>query len=282
MKIVSTVAVIAVFVIVIVFCIISVLTQKNTEIKEKANFNHIEEIVTEEATIAIQKPIILNTEVEEDKKDDEVVLLKESSKGVSQNQTEIITYQTTYYQTHSVSDLFSMNADCFGWISIAGTNISYPIMHTLNNPQKYLHRNFYGEYSQSDVPFLDSRCSSDSTNLIVYGHNMNNGTMFADLCKYTDYSYFTQHPTVILETENDVSVYTVFAVMKAKADDDWYRFITADIKREYDSKIKYAKSHSLYDSGITPECNKQLLTLSTCYGGNSNNNNRILVLAVEN
>lgn len=81
----STIAVIAVFVIVIVFCIISVLTQKNTEIKEKANFNHIEEIVTEEATIAIKKPIILNTEVEEDKKDDEVVLLKESSKGLSQN-----------------------------------------------------------------------------------------------------------------------------------------------------------------------------------------------------
>lgn len=280
MRKVSTIAVIAVFAIVIVFCFISVLTQKHTEIKEKANFNHIEEIVTEEAIIAIQKPIILNTEVEEDKKDDEVVLLKESSKGVSQNQTEIITYQTTYYQTHSVSDLFSMNSDCFGWVSIAGTSINYPVMHTPDNPQKYLHKNFYGEYSQSGVPFLDSRCSPDSTNLIVYGHNMNNGTMFADLCNYTDHSYFTQHPTVILETENDVSVYTVFAVMKAKADDDWYRFITADTKREYDSKIKYAKEDSLYDTGITPEYNKQLLTLSTCYSGNSDN--RILVLAVEN
>lgn len=173
-----------------------------------------------------------------------------------------------------------MNADCFGWISIAGTSINYPVMHTPDEPQKYLHKNFYGEYSQSGVPFLDSRCSSDSTNLIVYGHNMNNGTMFADVCNYTDYSYFTQHPIVILETENDVSVYTVFAVMKAKADDDWYRFITADTKRDYENKIKYAKSHSLYDTGITPEYNKQLLTLSTCYGGNSDN--RILVLAVEN
>ena len=85
---------------------------------------------------------------------------------------------------------------------------------------------------------------------------------------------------VILETENDVSVYTVFAVMKAKADDDWYRFITADTKRDYDSKINYAKTHSFYVTGITPEYNKQLLTLSTCYGGN--NDNRILVLAVEN
>lgn len=280
MRKVSTIAVIAVFVIVIVFCMISVLTQKNTEIKDKANCNHIEEIVTEETTIAIQKPIILNTEVEEDKKDDEVVLLKESSKGLSQNQTEIITYQTTYYQTHSVSDLFLMNADCFDWVSVAGTSINYPVMHTPDEPQKYLHRNFYGEYSQSGVPFLDSRCSSDITNLIVYGHNMNNGTMFADLCNYTDYSYFTQHPTVVLETKSGVSAYTVFAVMEVKADDDWYRFITADTKRDYENKIKYAKSHSLYDTGITPEYNKKLFTLSTCYRGNSDN--RILVLAVEN
>ena len=206
--------------------------------------------------------------------------LKESSKGVSQNQTEIITYQTTYYQTHSISGLFSMNADGFGWLSIAGTSINYPVMHTPDEPQKYLHRNFYGEYSQSGVPFFDSRCSSDSTNLIVYGHNMNNGTMFADLCNYTDYSYFTQHPTVVLETKSGVSAYTVFAVMKEKSDDDWYRFITADTKRDYENKIKYAKSHSLYDTGITPEYNKQLLTLSTCYGGNSDN--RILVLVVEN
>lgn len=273
-KKISTIAAISVFAIIIVFCIISVLTQKNTEIKEQANFNHIKEIVTEEATIAIQKPIIFNMEVA-DEKGNEEVLLKKSSKELSQNQTEIITYQT-----HSVSDLFSMNADCFGWLSIAGTSINYPVMHTSNNPQKYLHKNFYGEYSQSGVPFLDSRCNLDSTNLIVYGHNMNNETMFADLCNYTDFSYFTQHSTVVLETNRGVSTYTVFAVMKAKSDDDWYSFITADTEQEYDSKIKYAKEHSLYDIGITPEYNKQILTLSTCYGGNRDN--RILVLAVEN
>ena len=246
------------------FCLIAVLSQKNIEYCEKVDFEQIEEIVTEVETRIIKTPIILNTVNEETV----VELSNQSSETI------------TYYQTHSVSDLFSMNADCFGWISILGTNISYPVMHTPNNPQEYLHRSFYEEYSQSGVPFLDSRCNADSTNFIVYGHNMNNGTMFADLCNYTDYSYFTQHPIVILETKEGNKTYTVFAVMKVKADDDWYRFITADIKRDYDSKIKYAKTHSLYDTGITPEYNKQILTLSTCYGGNSDN--RILVLAVEN
>lgn len=87
-------------------------------------------------------------------------------------------YYTTDYQPHSISELTSMNSDCFGWISIKGTNINYPVMHTPDNPQMYLNRNFYCEYSFSGVPFLDGRCSADSTNLIIYGHHMNNGTMF--------------------------------------------------------------------------------------------------------
>ena len=263
-KIISSIAVISAFAIIILFCLISVLTQKNTEHMEKADFKQIEEIVTEEETQAIKIPIILNDDNEETM----VELSNQSFKTI------------TYYQPHSVSDLLSMNTEYFGWISIAETNISYPVMHTPDEPQKYLNRNFYGEYSQSGVPFLDSRCNLDSTNLIVYGHNMNNGTMFADLCNYTDYSYFIQHPTVVFETKNGISAYTVFAVMKVKSDDDWYRLITPDTKRDYDSKIKYAKEHSLYDTGITPEYSKQLITLSTCYGGNSDN--RILVLAVEN
>ena len=263
-KIISTIAVIAVFAIIIVFCLISVLSQKNIEYCEKADFEQLEEIVTEEETRAIKTPIILNTVNEENI----VELSNQSSETI------------TYYQPHSVSDLLSMNTDCVGWISISGTNINYTVMHTPDNPQKYLHKNFYGEYSQSGVPFLDSRCNTDSTNLIIYGHNMNNGTMFADLCNYTDYSYFTQHPIVILETKEGNKTYTVFAVMKVKSADSWYRFITADTKRDYDSKINYAKEHSLYDTGMEPEYNKQLLTLSTCYGGN--NDIRILVLAVEN
>ena len=267
-KMISTIAVISIFIIIITFCLVSVFSQKNTEHKEKADFEHIEGIVTEDTTETIKTPIVRNTEDEE--KIDEL-----SNEG-----TKTITYQTTYYQLHSVSDLLAMNSDCFGWISIAGTDISYPVMHTPDEPQKYLNRNFCGEYSQSGVPFVDSRCNIESTNLIMYAHNMNNGTMFADLCNYTDYSYFTQHPTVILETKEETKIYTVFSVMKVKSDDSWYRFITADTKRDYDSKIKYAKSHSLYDTGITPEYGKQILTLSTCYGGNSDN--RILVLAVEN
>lgn len=189
-------------------------------------------------------------------------------------------YFTTYYEPHSISELISMNSECFGWINISGTNINYPVMHTPSNPQKYLNRNFYGEYSYSGTPFLDARCSADSTNLIIYGHHMNNGTMFADLYNYTDYSYFTEHPTVVLKTKDGAFAYSVFSVMKVKSDDDWYRFTTVGTEKSYNSRIEYAKEKSIYDTGITPVYGQQILTLSTCYGYNQDD--RILVLAVRN
>ena len=268
-KKISTIAVISVFSIIILLCIISIVSQKITEHNEKAEFEKLAEIVAEETTNTdtvtetIRKPNLLNVSDSDD-----------------EFQTEQPVYYTTYYQPRSVSDLLSMNSECFGWISIAGTNINYPVMHTPSNPQKYLNKNFYGEYSYSGTPFLDSRCSADSTNLIIYGHHMNNGTMFADLCNYTDYSYFTEHPTVVLETKDGVFAYFVFSVMKVKSNDDWYKFLTTDLDKAYEKWVSYAKTKSLYNKEITPVYGQQILTLSTCYGYNQDD--RILVLAVRN
>jgi sortase B len=260
--------VIGVFSVVIIACLVSIFSQVYTEYKENESFEKLAEIVTEDTTdttieAIVRKPNLLNISDSDD-----------------EFQTEQPVYYTTYYQPHSVSNLLSINSECFGWISIAGTNINYPVMHTPSNPQKYLNKNFYGEYSYSGTPFLDSRCSADSTNLIIYGHHMNNGTMFADLCNYTDYSYFTEHPTVVLETKDGAFAYSVFSVMKVKFDDDWYRFTTVGTEKSYNSRIEYAKEKSIYDTGITPVYGQQILTLSTCYGYNQDD--RILVLAVRN
>ena len=182
--------VIGIFSVIIIACLVSIFSQVYTEYKENESFEKLAEIVTEDTTdttieAIVRKPNLLNISDSDD-----------------EFQTEQPVYYTTYFQPHSVSNLLSMNSECFGWISISGTNINHPVMHTPSKPQKYLNKNFYGEYSYSGTPFLDARCSADSTNLIIYGHHMNNGTMFADLCNYTDYSYFTEHPTVVLETKD--------------------------------------------------------------------------------
>ena len=153
----------------------------------------------------------------------------------------------------NIQALITENADCIGWLSIDGTNISYPVMHTPSDPQKYLRRNFYGKYSQSGVPFLDGRCSMNGGNLFIYGHNMKNGTMFSDLKKYVDRDFLNAHRTVKFETVDGIRYYTVTEVLKTNTADPWYNRITSEDGRH--------------------------LILSTCYG--SGKDGRLLIIAAE-
>ena len=154
----------------------------------------------------------------------------------------------------NIQALIAENADCIGWLSIDGTNISYPVMHTPSDPQKYLRRNFYGKYSQSGVPFLDGRCSTVGGNLIIYGHNMKNGTMFSDLKKYLNTDFLNSHRTVRLETADGVFLFTVTEVLKTNTSDAWY-------------------------NRIASEDGSRCLILSTCYG--SDKDGRLLIIAAE-
>lgn len=153
----------------------------------------------------------------------------------------------------NIQALIAENADCIGWLSIDGTSISYPVMYTPSEPQKYLRRSFYGQYSQSGVPFLDGRCSTVGGNLIIYGHNMKNGTMFSDLKKYLNTDFLNAHRTVRLETAGGVFLFTVTEVLKTNTADPWYDRISCEGGRR--------------------------LLLSTCYG--SGKDGRLLIIAEE-
>lgn len=259
----GTVAIIATFGIVITACVYSIATRAGAEQQADNTFSHIEESVTEPRS-KLPNPLILS---------------EDGDDGVAAENMAVEYNKPVYYQPHSVSELLSMNNECFGWISIDGTNISYPVMHTPSNPEKYLYKDFYGNYSNSGTPFLDARCSENDDNLIIYGHHMNGGTMFADLCNYQYKSYRDSHPNVVFEARNGASLYRVFAVMKIKSIDYWYNFITAETERKYDTKVSYALEHSLYSTEIIPKYGQQILTLSTCCG--SAKNDRIVVLAVK-
>ena len=263
-NILGTIAVIHAFGIVIFACVYSLVNKANTEKQADDAFSQIEESVTE-PKIKLPHPILLNDDNGED--EGEVVNM------------DVEYEQQEYYQPHSIAELINMNDDCFGWVSIDGTNISYPVMHTPSDPEKYLYTDFYGNYSYSGTPFLDARCSADDDNLIIYGHHMNCGTMFADLCNYQYESYRNAHPNVVLETKEGAAAYRVFSVMSIKSTDYWYNFLNAETERKYDTKIDYALKNSLYKTGITPKYGQQILTLSTCCG--SAKNDRIVVLAVK-
>ncbi len=151
-----------------------------------------------------------------------------------------------------IATLRMQNPDCVGWLHIPSSIIDYPVMHTPKQPEKYLHLNFEEQYSYSGVPFFDYGCSLESGNLIIYGHNMKNGTMFSGLKKYLDDEYLDSHLTIEFETTEGCFYYTVTDVRSVHKTDDWY-------------------------ATLNPENGKEYLTLSTCYG--TTKEDRLIVIA---
>ncbi len=179
----------------------------------------------------------------------------------------------------NISLLIEQNSDCIGWVSIPGTTLDYPVMYTPDNPQKYLRLSFEEKYSFSGVPFLDARCSLKSDNLIVYGHNLKNDTMFSSLGGYVQESYSRKHPEIEFETESEKSVYSVFAVVQVDENDEWYNFVDAPNSKNFSSYIDAIKNKAVYTTDAVPEFGQQLLTLATCYG--SDKSGRLLVISVK-
>lgn len=203
---------------------------------------------------AVLSGVNIYTELKEQQKekDDFVSISQIAEPTVTTTQTESEPTERPAAE-RNIQALITENADCIGWLSIDGTNINYPVMHTPSDPQKYLRRNFYGKYSQSGVPFLDGRCDLQSSNLIIYGHNMRNGTMFSDLKRYVDRDFLNAHRTVKFETADGVQTFTVTKVLRTDITDAWYDRIAAE-----DGKS---------------------LILSTCYG--SGKDGRLLIIAAE-
>ena len=179
---------------------------------------------------------------------------------------------------NGITDLINRNPDCIGWVRINGTKIDYPVMQTKDNPQYYLRRDFNKQYSYLGTPFMDSRCDMNyDNNLIVYGHNMKDGKMFADLLKYRDISYFKEHNIIHFITPNGVQKYSVIAVCKVKNYDEWYSYTTQKDKESFSNLISHIKDKSLYQTDDSVEYGDHFITLSTCEY--SQTDRRLIVIA---
>ena len=187
-------------------------------------------------------------------------------------ETEAESFPVVY---RDIVPLYEQNEDFFGWIYIAGTKVNYPVMHTPANPQKYLHLSFNGEESAPGVPFMDYRCRLDSDNIILYGHHMKNGTMFANIVYYNSKEFWAGHKTIEFETRDECGIYTVFAAMLVKPNDTWYSFVNAASEADFNAKISAILRRSYIDTDIVPQYGQQIITMSTCYG-----DDRFIVLAV--
>lgn len=184
----------------------------------------------------------------------------------------------------SSRNLYWQNTDMVGWILIGGTQIDYPVMQTPADPNYYLHHDFEKNYTDYGCPFAQVNCDvqAPSDNLILYGHNMKDGSMFADLAKYGSKDFWQAHKTVWFDTELGNSAYEIFAVIHTTVQADaadafpFYRFVDAASPEEFADYVSACKAQALYDTGISAEYGDKLLTLSTC--DNITDNGRWLVI----
>lgn len=168
--------------------------------------------------------------------------------------------------------------NCVAWLEIKDTKINYPVMQKEDSPEYYLRKNYKGEYSYSGTPFLDADCKlGESQNLIVYGHNMKDGTMFSTLSKYKSREFYQKHPTINLIVECDVWEYDIVSVNIVKDTDEWYYFKDYGDKDKTNNLISQTMKKSLYSTGNTADYSDSFLTLSTC--DYSSDNARLIIIA---
>ncbi len=162
--------------------------------------------------------------------------------------------------------LYNENSDFFGWLKIDDTVINYPVMHTPQDEEFYLHRSFDKSFSESGTLFLAADCYNGCGNYIVYGHNMKSGNMFGMLPRYSKKSYWNEHKTIHFDTLYAKGEYEVLAAFYSRVGDsfEYYRYTDLTDEENFYEFIMQIEKNKLYDTGVTAEYGDSLLTLSTC------------------
>lgn len=171
--------------------------------------------------------------------------------------------------------LYKQNPDMIGWIKVEDTHIDYPVMQTKEEPEFYLRRNFEKEDKVSGVPFMDAQSDifKPTSNFLLYGHNMNNGTMFHDLLEYAEEEFYQKHKTFQFDTiyKGGQGTYEVIAAFHSQIypqnEDNvfkYYNYAGLTGEKDFNTYIEGIKRLSEYETDATAEYGDQLVTMSTC------------------
>lgn len=170
-----------------------------------------------------------------------------------------------------IETLQNENSDIKGWIEIPETSISYPVLQGIDN-EFYVKHNYNKAKTKSGAIFIDMiyDWNTPSTNMLIYGHNMKNGTMFSGLLKYKSKKYYEEHPTIRFTTNTSDTIYEIISVFESKIYDEeekvfkYYDFIDANNEDEFNNFMANIKELAIYDTGKTAKYGDELMTLSTC------------------
>ena len=176
------------------------------------------------------------------------------------------TYKPEKEDTKSFEELIRINPDVYGWITLYGTEIDYPLVQGEDN-DKYVNTDYEGNFSLSGALFLDCNNSKDmrDTVNIIYGHHMEKDKMFGGLDHYEKQDYFKEHQYGNLYVDGTNYGLEFFMLIKADAYDSK---VYNTNERDINQYIEYISSYNLQKLDI-PEC-ERLICLSTCSSDSTN------------
>lgn len=169
------------------------------------------------------------------------------------------------------SALYNENSDTIGWLKIDGTDIDNVVMYAPNEIEKYLHTDFYGNYSYRGCLYVDEYCDIfRSDNIIIYGHNMKDGSMFGALMGYQDEDFYEKHKYISFDTIYEKQTYEVVAAIKTSipaAGDEcfrYYEYTGSDDDEMFNEYVEFIEENRLYETDAVLMEGDGILTLSTC------------------
>ena len=171
----------------------------------------------------------------------------------------------------TLKDLKKLNPDVKTWIQEPKTNIDYPVVQGQDD-MEYINKNVYGEFELSGAIFLSCLNKDDFSDPynLVYGHNMKNGGMFADVADFTNKEYFETHQKGKLYLTDATRKIRFFACMKVTAADakiyhpDGYR------KENLKDLLDYIQANAVQYRDVNVADENSLIALSTCSEAETN------------
>lgn len=223
--------------------------------------------------------------------DNTVVITQATTVSETETSVEETTVATTpapepLVVLDSMQQFIDDNPDTAGWITVGGTSINNVVVQTDNNDY-YLERDFYGNYSQPGTVFADFRCVvndydfNQSDNIILYGHNQANGTMFGTLQKYkitkqntSKFDFYLQHPTFTFSNLYEEYTYKIIALFVVEVEPeqtrdgvifDYQNYIRFGSKEKtYEEFMQNVTERSQIITGVDVQEGDKFMTLSTC------------------
>ena len=182
----------------------------------------------------------------------------------------------------------SVNPDIIGWINVPGTAIDYPIVQgNAGDPGRYLSYDVNGRWDYHGAPYLTWECAEGgllhSPNALVFGHHLQDGTMFSRLSDFIDVAYLDEHTPIQIQTPTEKANLTVLAVDRVNANRETVRleFGTPLDHAAWLASVTAASDRNLSSAGFDFGSVENVVTLCTCSYSTWSNERTLVYCAIE-